>query len=204
MNKKMTRKRPGRQGLVLGFDIENCAGAPVSSGLSKNRRRRLSTANRASLVLAAKFGVPPQGDSGSRLKAEPRHKNCFDRMTLCFYADEVRENLAKAFEFADTRVFRRAALPKSYTDFLGRKLFLFLLTVQGLKRHWLLRWRSKPRPRTRQRRSNWKAGGLLHHQINQSRNTQEKEGDDCAIEQAKPGLLGGIGRNNSSAEHTAA
>jgi hypothetical protein len=36
-------------------------------------------------------------------------------------------------------VFRRAALPKSYTDLLGRKLFLFLLTVQGLKRHWLLR-----------------------------------------------------------------
>ena len=30
------------------------------------------------------------------------------------------------------QVFRRAPLPKSYTDFLGRKLFLFLLTVQGL------------------------------------------------------------------------
>jgi phospholipid/cholesterol/gamma-HCH transport system permease protein len=44
----------------------------------------------------------------------------------------VRENLAKAFEFADTQLFRRAALPKSYTDLLGRKLFLFLLTVQGL------------------------------------------------------------------------
>jgi phospholipid/cholesterol/gamma-HCH transport system permease protein len=44
----------------------------------------------------------------------------------------VRENLAKAFEFADTQVFRRAARPKSYTDLLGRKLFLFLLTVQGL------------------------------------------------------------------------
>jgi phospholipid/cholesterol/gamma-HCH transport system permease protein len=44
----------------------------------------------------------------------------------------VRKNLAKAFEFADTQVFRRAALPKSYTDLLGRKLFLFLLTVQGL------------------------------------------------------------------------
>jgi phospholipid/cholesterol/gamma-HCH transport system permease protein len=29
-------------------------------------------------------------------------------------------------------VFRRAARPKYYTDFLGRKLFLFLLTVQGL------------------------------------------------------------------------
>ena len=59
-------------------------------------------------------------------------KNLFDRMTLCFYADEVRENLAKAFEFADTQVFRRAARPKTYTDLLGRKLFLFLLTVQGL------------------------------------------------------------------------
>ena len=53
-------------------------------------------------------------------------------MTLCFYADEVRENLAKAFEFADTQVFRRAARPKTYTDLLGRKLFRFLLTVQGL------------------------------------------------------------------------
>ena len=58
-------------------------------------------------------------------------KNFFDRMTLC-YAAFVRKNLAKAFEFADTQVFRRAALPKSYTDLLGRKLFLFLLTVQGL------------------------------------------------------------------------
>jgi phospholipid/cholesterol/gamma-HCH transport system permease protein len=44
----------------------------------------------------------------------------------------VQKTLAKAFEFADTQVFRRAALPKSYTDLLGRKLFLFLLTVQGL------------------------------------------------------------------------
>ena len=44
----------------------------------------------------------------------------------------MRGNLAKAFEFTDTQVFRRAPLPRSYTDFLGRKLFLFLLTVQGL------------------------------------------------------------------------
>jgi len=44
----------------------------------------------------------------------------------------VRGNLARAFELANTQVFRRAALPKSYTDLLGRKLFLFLLTVQGL------------------------------------------------------------------------
>ena len=44
----------------------------------------------------------------------------------------MRGNLTKAFELTNTQVFRRAALPKSYTDFLGRKLFLFLLTVQGL------------------------------------------------------------------------
>jgi phospholipid/cholesterol/gamma-HCH transport system permease protein len=44
----------------------------------------------------------------------------------------VQKSLAKAFEFADTQVFRRAARPKRYTDLLGRKLFLFLLTVQGL------------------------------------------------------------------------
>jgi phospholipid/cholesterol/gamma-HCH transport system permease protein len=44
----------------------------------------------------------------------------------------VQKNLAKAFEFADTQVFRRVTRPKSYTDLLGRKLFLFFLTVQGL------------------------------------------------------------------------
>jgi len=44
----------------------------------------------------------------------------------------VRGNLAKTLDFANTQVFRRAPLPKSYTDYLGRALFLFLLTVQGL------------------------------------------------------------------------
>jgi phospholipid/cholesterol/gamma-HCH transport system permease protein len=44
----------------------------------------------------------------------------------------MRENLARAFGLTDTQLFRRAPLPKSYTDFLGRKLFLFLLTLQGL------------------------------------------------------------------------
>jgi phospholipid/cholesterol/gamma-HCH transport system permease protein len=44
----------------------------------------------------------------------------------------VRGTLAKSFELANTQVFRHAALPKSYTDRLGRKLFLLLLTVQGL------------------------------------------------------------------------
>ena len=51
---------------------------------------------------------------------------------VMLYAAAVRGNLAKAFELANTHVFRRASLSKSYTDRLGRKLFLFLLTVQGL------------------------------------------------------------------------
>jgi phospholipid/cholesterol/gamma-HCH transport system permease protein len=44
----------------------------------------------------------------------------------------MRGHLAKTLEVTNMQVFRRAPLPKSYTDFLGRKLFLFLLTVQGL------------------------------------------------------------------------
>jgi phospholipid/cholesterol/gamma-HCH transport system permease protein len=44
----------------------------------------------------------------------------------------VQANLSKAFALANARLMRNAPLPKSYSDFLGRKLFLFLLTVQGL------------------------------------------------------------------------
>ncbi len=44
----------------------------------------------------------------------------------------MRGDLAKAFELTNTQVFRRAAASKSFTDLLGRKLFLALLTVQGL------------------------------------------------------------------------
>ena len=44
----------------------------------------------------------------------------------------MRGDLAKAFELANTQVFRRARLPKTYTDFIGHKLFLAILTAQGL------------------------------------------------------------------------
>lgn len=44
----------------------------------------------------------------------------------------MRGNLAKTFELANTQVFLRAPLPKSYANYLGRKLFLLVLTVQGL------------------------------------------------------------------------
>jgi phospholipid/cholesterol/gamma-HCH transport system permease protein len=40
--------------------------------------------------------------------------------------------LAKAFEWSNLQVFRRAPLPRSYADYFGRKIFLFLLTMQGL------------------------------------------------------------------------
>ncbi|HEX7654655.1 MAG TPA: ABC transporter permease [Verrucomicrobiae bacterium] len=44
----------------------------------------------------------------------------------------MRGELAKAFELTGTTVLRHTVVPKSYTDRLGRKLFLALLTIQGL------------------------------------------------------------------------
>ena len=44
----------------------------------------------------------------------------------------MRGNLARTFEPASLQKFRRAPLPRSYTDYLGRQIFLLLLTVQGL------------------------------------------------------------------------
>lgn len=44
----------------------------------------------------------------------------------------MQANLTKAYALANAQLLRSAPLPKSYTDFLGRKLFLFLLTLQGL------------------------------------------------------------------------
>ena len=66
------------------------------------------------------------------MRLRVKNKKSFDRLALRFYAAVVRGNLAKAFELTNTQVLRGAALPKSWTDLLGRKLFLFLLTVQGL------------------------------------------------------------------------
>ena len=44
----------------------------------------------------------------------------------------MRKKLTKTFNAIHPELFRSAPLPKSYTDFIGRKLFLFLLTAQGL------------------------------------------------------------------------
>jgi len=65
-------------------------------------------------------------------KSHSKRENNFDPAPAQSYAVGVRGNLAKAFELTNTQVFRRAARSKSYTDRLGRKLFLMLLTIQGL------------------------------------------------------------------------
>jgi phospholipid/cholesterol/gamma-HCH transport system permease protein len=41
-------------------------------------------------------------------------------------------NLTKVTEMARLQKFRHAPLPRSYTDYIGRQIFLILLTVQGL------------------------------------------------------------------------
>jgi phospholipid/cholesterol/gamma-HCH transport system permease protein len=44
----------------------------------------------------------------------------------------MRARIAKAFTPANLQRFRRAPLPRSYTNYLGHQIFLLLLTVQGL------------------------------------------------------------------------
>ena len=45
---------------------------------------------------------------------------------------EVQKDLAKVLEHANVDFLRSIPQPKSFTDFLGRKLFLFLLSLQGI------------------------------------------------------------------------
>jgi len=56
----------------------------------------------------------------------------FDHSTARIYAVDMRGPLAESFILTKTPVFHRAPLPKTYTDFIGHKLFRFLLTIQGL------------------------------------------------------------------------
>ena len=44
----------------------------------------------------------------------------------------MRGNLTKAVEMAKLQRFRHAPLPRSYSDYIGRQIFLYLLTVQGV------------------------------------------------------------------------
>jgi len=44
----------------------------------------------------------------------------------------MQGNLAKAVKLTNLQRFRRAPLPRSYTDYLGRQILLLLLTIHGL------------------------------------------------------------------------
>jgi phospholipid/cholesterol/gamma-HCH transport system permease protein len=72
----------------------------------------------------------------------------------------MRPHLAKAVEAVNLQRFRRAPLPRSYSDYLGRQIFIVVLTIQGLGAFALItlgvmlkkfgRARSVLRPRIRQ------------------------------------------------------
>ena len=68
----------------------------------------------------------------SRERGGDERKKHFDAARQRFYAGDVRENLTSVFRLAQRQWVRRAPLPRSYSDFLGRKIFLCLLTAQGL------------------------------------------------------------------------
>jgi phospholipid/cholesterol/gamma-HCH transport system permease protein len=59
-------------------------------------------------------------------------KNNFDQCSNRFYVLGVQGKLTSVFRLSEKQWLRRAPLPRTYTDYLGRKLFLFLLTIQGL------------------------------------------------------------------------
>lgn len=65
----------------------------------------------------------PAGRNGGKIP--------FDGKGKWFYVLGVQGKLTKAFH-SEKLWLQRAPLPQSYTNFLGRKIFLFLLTVQGL------------------------------------------------------------------------
>ncbi|MGH7952249.1 MAG: ABC transporter permease [Limisphaerales bacterium] len=56
----------------------------------------------------------------------------FDRSANEFYVGGVQGKLTGFFHLSEQQWLRRAPLPRTYSDYLGRKLFLFLLTIQGL------------------------------------------------------------------------
>src|SRR5947207_8368681 len=53
-------------------------------------------------------------------------------MSLGNYVAPVQKGNASAFDSPQVRFLLRMPLPRSYTNYLGRKFFRFLLTIQGL------------------------------------------------------------------------
>ena len=59
-------------------------------------------------------------------------KNLFDRLAARNYAAAVQKGNASTLAWPQARSLLRLPLPQSYTQFIGRKLVRFVLTVQGL------------------------------------------------------------------------
>ena len=59
-------------------------------------------------------------------------QKAFHGEELGFRLGAVQKDLARLFEHANVDFLRSIPQPKSFTDYLGRKLFLFLMTLQGL------------------------------------------------------------------------
>src|SRR5437764_12775054 len=55
----------------------------------------------------------------------------FDRCLRRFYVDGVQGRLARMFH-VERQWLQHAPLPRSYSNYFGRKLFLFGLTIHGL------------------------------------------------------------------------
>ena len=56
----------------------------------------------------------------------------FDQFARRTYVSRVQKGNASTFDSPQVRFLLRMPLPRSYTNYLGRKLFRFLLTIQGL------------------------------------------------------------------------
>ena len=94
----------------------------------------LATERRPLARLVAKYASASRagGRRSVAIHGTADAKHFFDRAGKPFYAEAMRGNLAKAVELANLQRFRHAPLPRSYTDYLGRQIFLLLLTVQGV------------------------------------------------------------------------
>ena len=56
----------------------------------------------------------------------------FDRQGAGSYVGGVQGKWTQVLHWSDAQRLRRAPLPRNYTDYLGRKLFLFVMTMQGI------------------------------------------------------------------------
>jgi phospholipid/cholesterol/gamma-HCH transport system permease protein len=72
------------------------------------------------------------GVSVIAMQAHGAGKNSFDPMAQRTYFGGVEKGNLSAFAAPRLRFLMQAPLPRSYSNYLGRKLFRFLLTVQGI------------------------------------------------------------------------